>query len=174
MWRSVRPSLNLPQLLWSVPLLWYRLISLVSFIAFYIVICLSACCFFGIRTCVSLFSLLHSLCRVVDISSAARWHRYAFSLVDTFRFLSIFNSHCFWIALIGRSKVCRVLKNAKICWAYSINFFVVVVDFFWFCSATWTQCAWENYIQSNRCAQITSWIINICFMLSRHLDQRAI
>lgn len=130
MWRSVRPSLNLPQLLWSVPLLWYRLISLVSFIAFYIVICLSACCFFGIRTCVSLFSLLHSLCRVVDISSAVRWHRYAFSLVDTFRFLSIFNSHCFWIALIGRSKVCRVLKNAKICWAYSINFVVVVVDLF--------------------------------------------
>lgn len=130
MWRSVRPSLNLPQLLWSVPLLWYRLISLVSFIAFYIVICLPACCFFGIRTCVSLFSFLHSLCWVVDISSAVRWHRYAFSLVDTFRFLSIFNSHCFWIALIGRSKVCRVLKNAKICWAYSINFFVVVVDLF--------------------------------------------
>lgn len=41
-----------------------------------------------------------------------------------------FNSHCFWIALIGRSKVCRVLKNAKICWAYSINFVVVVVDLF--------------------------------------------
>lgn len=27
--------------------------------------------------------------------------------------------------------MCRVLKNAKICWAYSINF-VVVVDFFGF------------------------------------------
>lgn len=78
------------------------------------------------------FSLLHSLCRVVDISSAARWHRYAFSLVDTFRFLSIFNSHCFWIALIGRSKVCRVLKNAKICWAYSINFLLLLLIFFGF------------------------------------------
>lgn len=131
MWRSVRPSLNLPQLLWSVPLLWYRLISLVSFIAFYIVICLSACCFFRYTyMCVSFFSSAFVM--------SSGWHFIGGALTSLCIFscwhISIFKhfySHCFWIALIGRSKVCRVLKNAKICWAYSINF-VVVVDFFGF------------------------------------------